>query len=264
MVLLILVLLRLEQSDGSAGIDLNKATADPIWKRRRQDLLVPPAGRGGEGGIILLLLRSAAEALLAGRGGEGESGFSRSLDAPVLGSRFVGDNVLSCGLSMFSSFCCGCKTGRSHGVCLLCCRCCLLHIECFLELIHAVGVRATAILCRHGGVISTSKTEAILCISCWSSTSCCRQVVCPRRLQGGQWSWCFAGRGCPSASVLFLGGDAWRMPANHGRGTVELVYFSIFSSRVCFANVQALSSNIQVLCTRVVIGSACIMYLPYA
>jgi hypothetical protein len=84
------------------------------------------------------------------------------------------------------------------------------------ELNHACGILADAILCRQGGMSTTSDAEANLRITRWSTTPLRHQVICPWWLGGGQRRWFFVGRGHSSILVLFLGGDAWRTPARSG------------------------------------------------
>jgi hypothetical protein len=264
--LLMLVLPWSEQMGCSAGTVLfNKSAVDRSRESGHHDLQAPLAGRGGEGGTLQFLARSAAEALLAGRGGEEESGSSGSTSTPRFRSRLVGGAMLRCGrVQSFSSlYHCGCEVGGGDGVHPHCSWRRLMHKGiCNIELNHAVGFITTAILCRQIGNLSTSKTEASFCASFWSSTLHCHQVVRPRWLRGGQRWWCIAGRGYSSFLVLFLGGDAWRTPATCGRGTSGLDCFFIFSPRVWFVKVQALSSNFLVLRARVVKGSSCNLYLP--
>jgi hypothetical protein len=97
---------------------------------------------------------------------------------------------------------------------------------------------ASPIFCRCGGEISI--TEALHRFHRGSSLSLCHQVVCLRWLGGGMRLWIFIGRGLPSNMPLFLGGDAWRMPARCGRGAQGLHCSCIFCSMGDFCKLEGL------------------------
>jgi hypothetical protein len=115
-----------------------------------------------------------------------------------------------------------------------------------VELIHAEGITASMILCRQGGVISTSASEA-LHSSRGGSTTPCHQVVCPRWLGDGLRLRNFVGREPLSTLFLFLGGNAWRTPASGGGGTQGLDCLESLCSKVFSVKSKALSSNTRFL-----------------
>jgi hypothetical protein len=111
-----------------------------------------------------------------------------------------------------------------------------------LELNHDEGIFASAILCRHGGSMSTSSEEALL-----PRRGCSKlpslEVMCSPWLGGGPRRRSNAGRGLPSSWPLFLGGDAWRTPAIGGGDTQGRNRFSFPCCRVFFVKSEGLSSN---------------------
>jgi hypothetical protein len=86
------------------------------------------------------------------------------------------------------------------------------------ELIHDRGKTASTILCRQGGMISTSRMEALIRFRCGCSKSLSHEVMCSPWLRGGPWQRIVVGRELPSSKLLFLDGDAWRTPARSGGG----------------------------------------------
>ena len=106
---------------------------------------------------------------------------------------------------------------------------------------------AVAIFDRYGGPKSTSMMEALLPLL-WSSTTCCCQVVRPRRWRAGQWQRFFAGFEPPSTLLSDLGAFCTlRLPAICGRDAQGLVCFLFFSSRVFSIIGKAFSSNSRFL-----------------
>jgi hypothetical protein len=117
------------------------------------------------------------------------------------------------------------------------------------ELIHDGGLLASTILCRHGGEISTSTTEALHRSSRGCSKPLSHEVTCSSWLGGGPRLRIHAGRGLPSRRPLLLGGDALRTPAIGGGDAQGRDCILSFSSRVFCVKIKTLSSNSRFLRT---------------
>jgi hypothetical protein len=87
-----------------------------------------------------------------------------------------------------------------------------------IELIHADGSIASAILCRQGDEYPTFDAEALR-TSSGSSTSPRHQVVRSQWLGDDQRLQFLAGREPSSILLFFLGGNAWRTSTIGGGGT---------------------------------------------
>jgi hypothetical protein len=111
----------------------------------------------------------------------------------------------------------------------------------FSELIIADAFNASVILCRQGGISSTSMMEAFSrhCRGC--SNSLRGEVIrSPHRREGPRWM-SVVGRGLPSSWSLLLGGDASRTPAKGGDDAQGPVCFLSLCSRVFSVKEMALS-----------------------
>jgi hypothetical protein len=110
-----------------------------------------------------------------------------------------------------------------------------------LELIHAAGCCAGAIICRQSGASSTSMMEALIRHRHGCSNPLRREVIRSPRRSGGLWWLLVAGRGLPSKWSLLLGASAWRTPAKGDGGVLGLDCLLIFCSRVFYVKSVALS-----------------------
>ncbi|KAK1561221.1 hypothetical protein QYE76_017098 [Lolium multiflorum] len=106
------------------------------------------------------------------------------------------------------------------------------------ELNHVDGLLASTIFGRHGGMITTSRSEASL-PSCWCSAPRSHQVVRPRWPPGVQRRRIYAGYGCSGVCAPFLDGNVLRMPASGGGGSQGPDCILFPSSRVFFVIWQA-------------------------
>jgi hypothetical protein len=112
-----------------------------------------------------------------------------------------------------------------------------------LELIHVGGTIASTIFCRQGGGFSTSREEALIRSSGGCSRPPIREVISSPRVEGGPLLLIVAGKELPSSRLRFLGGFAWRTPANVDGDAQGLGCKNFISSRVVFIKSEALFSD---------------------
>jgi hypothetical protein len=132
----------------------------------------------------------------------------------------------------------------------------------FFELIIADALIASFILCRQGGISSTSMLEACSrhCRGC--SNSLRGEVIrSPHRREGPR-RMSVVGRGLPSTWSLLLGGDASRTPANGGDDAQGPDCFLSLCSRVFFVKELVLSVGWAFPRAALLQGRFCNLYSP--
>jgi hypothetical protein len=132
----------------------------------------------------------------------------------------------------------------------------------FFELIIADAFIASVILCRQGGISSTSMLEACSrhCRGC--SNSLRGEVIRSPHRSEGPWRMSVVGRGLSSSWSLLLGGDASRTPTMGGDGAQGHDCFLSFCSRVVFVKEMTLSGWWFYPGTVVLKGRFCKVYSP--
>jgi hypothetical protein len=110
----------------------------------------------------------------------------------------------------------------------------------FSELIIADAFIASVILCRQGGISSTSMLEACSRHCCGCSNSLRGEVIHSPHRREGPWWMSVVGRGLPSSWSLFLGGDASRTPVKGGDDAQGPDCFLSLCSKVFYVKEMAL------------------------
>jgi hypothetical protein len=235
---------------------------------------------------------STSDALLAGRGGVGESGpgavrcVSSSLLAGHGGEeeQRKGSLILACGEgSCLLCWCGGCPSS-SFPLLALVCRGGKLRSDghtdwmlphrnmpagCYgassselLRAEHASLLVDGAILGRKGGPTTTSMTEAFSASFAGAQRLSTDKWFRPRRRRDGWRMLSNAGSVLLGISVPYLDGDVCRSPASGGGDILGSDCFSYSSSRVFFVTFEVLSSNPRFLSASDVKGPRCNLYPP--